>query len=267
MSDQMTADEIRQRVRSDYAEIAKTESSCGCAPQSCCDGPSTQLNIKTSEAMGYGQDELADLPEGANMGLGCGNPHIIAALKEGETYLDLGSGGGIDCFIAAKKVGPTGRAIGVDMTPDMISKARKNAEKVGAENVEFRLGEIEHLPLADNTVNVITSNCVVNLSPDKASVCKDSFRVLKPGGRLAISDMVATQELTKEIRDNMRLYSGCIAGAASIDSMRQMLEDAGFENIHIDIKEESRQFIKDWAPDTGIEEYVVSADIQAVKPV
>lgn len=204
-------------------------------------------------------------PEGANLGLGCGNPQAIADLKPGEVVLDLGCGGGFDCFLAAKRVGPTGRVIGVDMTPEMVARARVNTEKVELDNVEFRLGEIEHLPVADASVDVIISNCVINLSPDKPAVFRDAFRVLRPGGRLAVSDVVATAELPAEWRKDMALLSGCVSGAANIDTLSQILVDAGFVGISIKPKEESREFIRDWQPGARPEDYVVSANIRAIK--
>ena len=200
------------------------------------------------------------------MGLGCGNPQAIASLKPGETVLDLGSGGGFDCFLAARAVGESGKVIGVDMTHEMVSKARENAAKAGFNNVEFRLGEIEHLPVADNSVDVIISNCVINLSPEKHKVFEDSFRVLKPGGRLAVSDVVATAELPEEVKSDLALHAGCIAGASLIDEVDAMLRRSGFRNIRIKPKDESRDFIRTWAPGRKIEEYVVSATIEAVKP-
>ncbi|MCK4573352.1 MAG: arsenite methyltransferase, partial [candidate division Zixibacteria bacterium] len=212
-------------------------------------------------------DEMTSVPDGANLGLGCGNPQAIANLKPGETVIDLGSGAGFDCFLAANRIGSEGRVIGVDMTADMIGRARENAEKGGYWNVEFRLGEIEHLPVADNSADVIISNCVINLSPDKASVFRDAFRVLKPGGRLAVSDVVATAELPEKIRNDMAMYSGCISGAASIDNLQKMMAEAGFENISIKPKNESREFIREWAEGSRIEDYVVSALIEAVKPL
>jgi len=210
--------------------------------------------------------DVATVPAGANMGLGCGNPQAIAALKPGETVLDLGSGGGFDCFLAARQIGDHGRAIGVDMTPAMISKARANADQGGYHNVEFRLGEIENLPLADHSVDVIISNCVINLSPDKERVFKETFRVLKPGGRLAISDVVATAALPEAVRHDVTLYTGCMAGASLIDEIERMLTSAGFMDIRLKPRDESRSFIRDWAPGSRIEDYVVSATIEAVKP-
>jgi ubiquinone/menaquinone biosynthesis C-methylase UbiE len=210
--------------------------------------------------------DVATVPAGANMGLGCGNPQAIAALKPGETVLDLGSGGGFDCFLAARQIGDHGRVIGVDMTPAMISKARANADQGGYHNVEFRLGEIENLPLADHSVDVIISNCVINLSPDKERVFKETFRVLKPGGRLAISDVVATAALPEAVRHDVTLYTGCMAGASLIDEIERMLASAGFMDIRLKPRDESRSFIRDWAPGSRIEDYVVSATIEAVKP-
>jgi len=216
--------------------------------------------------MGYSEEDLDSVPEDANMGLGCGNPVAIASLKPGETVVDLGSGGGFDSFLAAKEVGETGKVIGVDMTSDMISRARKNAEKMGTSNVEFRLGEIEHLPVADNSADIIMSNCVINLSPDKVGVYQDVYRVLKPGGRLAISDVVATAPLPDEIRNDLALLSACVGGAATIDDTEKMLEEAGFQDIKIKPKDESREIIREWVPDKNAGDYVVSAYIEAVKP-
>jgi len=199
------------------------------------------------------------------MGLGCGNPKAIAALQTGEVVVDLGSGGGFDAFLAANEVGKTGQVIGVDMTPEMISKARNNAAKAGYKNIEFRLGEIEHLPIADNSIDAIMSNCVINLSPNKQQVFNDAYRILKPGGRLAISDVVSSTELPNDIKNDNQLYSACVSGASSIDSLEKMMQLAGFKQIIIEPRDESRDFIKDWAPGSKIEDYVISANIQAVK--
>ena len=262
-------DEIKNHVRDSYAQVAEANNngdSCG-IESSCC-GVSADLDINTlnSLRLGYSETDMNSVPEGADMGLGCGNPHAIASLKAGDTVVDLGSGGGFDVFLAAREVGESGHVIGIDMTPAMLSKARNNADKAGFNNVEFRLGEIEHLPVADNSVDVIISNCVINLSPDKARVFRDAFRILKPQGRLAISDVVATIEMPEDMRNDKKLHAGCMAGASLIDDLHAMLEDAGFENIEITPKDESRDFIRDWAPGRGVEDYVLSAYIQAMKP-
>jgi len=253
-------DEVRGKVRTHYAKIAEGVAGTGCAPACCGSSP------ERSAALGYSAGELADVPEGANLGLGCGNPQAIAGLREGETVLDLGSGGGIDCFLAARQVGPRGRVIGVDMTAEMVAKARTYAQRVGAANVEFRLGEIEHLPVADGTVNVILSNCVINLSPDKAQVFREAFRVLEPGGRLAISDVVLTGELPEALRDQPDALAGCIAGAASVEEIEAWLVDAGFADVRVTVRAESRSFIRDWIPDSGAEECIASATLEATKP-
>ncbi len=211
---------MRGAVRDRYAEVAKAGSSCCGAGASCC-GTTSMAPDEISAQLGYSEEELAFAPEGANLGLGCGNPQAIADLKPGEVVVDLGSGAGFDCFLAARGVGPAGRVIGVDMTPEMVASARENARKAGLDNVEFRLGEIEHLPVADASADVIISNCVINLSPDKPAVFRDAFRVLKPGGRLAVSDVVATAELPESWRDDMRLLSACISGAVDIDALSQ----------------------------------------------
>jgi arsenite methyltransferase len=254
MNDQ-TKDEIRAAVRQQYGDIANA-----CTPGCCGPGP------EASGKLGYTPEDLKAVPEGANMGLGCGNPQALARLQAGETVLDLGSGGGFDCFLAARQVGPTGRVIGVDMTADMVAKARANAASLAASNVDFRLGEIEHLPVADGTVDVILSNCVINLSPDKAAVFSDAFRVLKPGGRLAISDVVQTKALPPGLESDMKALTGCVSGAARADAVRAMLREAGFDDIHVEVNEESRTFIKDWLPGSGVEDYVASATIEARKP-
>jgi ubiquinone/menaquinone biosynthesis C-methylase UbiE len=216
--------------------------------------------------MGYSLQALSTVPDGANMGLGCGNPLAIASLKPGETVLDLGSGGGFDAFLAAQAVGETGRVVGVDMTPEMVRKARRLAAEHGYDNVEFRLGEIEALPVEDHSVDVIISNCVINLSPEKERVFQEAFRVLKPGGRLAVSDVVATAEFPAEVRDDLALHSQCIAGASSIAELEALLAQAGFVRIRIQPKDESRAFIRDWSPDLPAEQFIVSAAIEAVKP-
>ncbi len=263
--DKERQDEIRTVVRKSYAEVAKRGSADFCCSPSTCDTEGVVPIESLSKQMGYSEEQVLGVPEGANMGLGCGNPQAIAALQPGETVVDLGCGGGFDCFLAAQQVGQTGRVIGVDMTPDMISKARENARKGSYTNVEFRLGEIEHLPVADQTVDAIISNCVINLSPDKLDVYREAFRILKPGGRLAISDVVATAPLPPELKDDLALVSGCIAGAATINEIEEMLLEAGFQDVLILTQDESREFIREWAPGKNIEEYIVSATIEAVK--
>lgn len=268
-SQQKQADEIRQNVRKSYAEVAESSNngnSCGTESSCCGVSDDTAINTLVSTRLGYSEDDLVNVPEGADMGLGCGNPRAIASIQTGETILDLGSGGGFDCFLAAAETGDSGQVIGIDMTPTMISKARSNAVKGKYNQVEFRLGEIEHMPVANDTVDVIISNCVINLSPDKKQVFSETFRVLKPGGRLAISDVVASTELPDEMKQDLALYSGCMAGASLISELQTILEDCGFEKINIAPKDESKDFIKDWAPGRGAEEYVLSATIEAVKP-
>jgi arsenite methyltransferase len=260
-------DQIRQAVRKTYGDIAKTgDSCCGYTPSSCCGDSNKPSAEDTSVRLGYSADDVANIPEGANMGLGCGNPQAIASLKPGETVLDLGSGGGFDCFLAAKAVGQTGRVIGVDMTSDMVSKSREYAENAKFSNVEFRLGEIEHIPAADNSVDVIMSNCVINLSPEKPAVFKEAFRVLKTGGRLAITDIVATAPMPDDVKENIELHAGCVAGAAQIDELKAMLEEAGFTNIRIKPIEGSKEVIRQWFPESKLEDFVVSATIEAIKP-
>ena len=261
-------DKIRILVRDKYAEVANRDSTgCGCTrPLSCCAEPTVSLDEPGAPG-GYSPEELRIAPEGANMGLGCGNPLAIASLQPGETVVDLGSGGGFDCFLAARKVGDTGRVIGVDMTPEMVAKARENARKGDYSYVKFRLGEIEHLPVEDGSADVIISNCVINLSPEKLCVFRETFRILKPGGRLAITDVVASAPLPSEFKSDPTLLSGCIAGAATIDELNTMLEEVGFTDIRIYPMEESRVFIKEWFPETNVEDYVFSASIEAVKPL
>ncbi|MCH7584027.1 MAG: arsenite methyltransferase [Acidobacteria bacterium] len=258
------SDVIRRSVLEIYDEIARADEAtcgCGCAPT---DG--SHLTVAVASArMGYSQKELDALPDGSDLGLGCGNPQAIAVLQPGETVLDLGSGAGIDCFLAGRQVTASGRVIGVDMTASMIAKARTNAAKVDLDNVEFRLGEIEHLPVADSSIDVIISNCVINLSPDKPAVYAEAFRVLKAGGRLAISDVVALTELSAEVKDDMELLGSCVSGAATIPELEEMLTDIGFGDIQIKTAAESRDFIQEWAPGSKMEDYVVSASIEATK--
>lgn len=259
-------DDIRNKVRERYAGIASGgKSGCGCSSSSCC-SPKAPSAKGQSARIGYSAKELEAVPEGANMGLGCGNPQAIAGLKKGEVVLDLGAGGGFDCFLAARQVGPRGRVIGVDMTPEMVSKARENARRGKFSNVEFRLGEIEHLPVADNSVDVILSNCVINLSPDKPQVYREACRVLKPGGRLAISDVVAVKSMPGRVRKDLDKHSGCVSGAASVRQLNAILRDAGFRDGDVMVKEESKTFIKDWFPGSGVEKYVRSAEVKASKP-
>lgn len=263
----LSADEIREAVRRNYGGIARSSvEGCGCGSASCCGGSDMLASGDVSLVVGYSMEELSAVPRGANMGLGCGNPLAIASLKPGETVLDLGSGGGFDCFLAARAVGEAGRVIGVDATPEMVSKARRLAAQHGFENVEFRLGEIEHLPVADGCIDVIISNCVINLSPQKPRVFEEARRVLVPGGRLAVSDVVATVELPDEMQQDTSLYTQCVAGASLVGDLEAMLQEAGFVNVRIEPKDESRTFIRDWAPGMGVEDFVVSAIIDAEKP-
>ncbi len=273
---------IKQAVRESYSKVAtqETVNSDLSSALSCC-GPSEAPSAtetanpccgpeltpeKMSATMGYSAEEMQSVPDGANLGLGCGNPVALASLKTGETVVDLGSGGGFDCFLAAKEVGKTGHVIGVDMTPEMISKARFNAGKSGAVNVEFRLSEIEHLPVADKSADLIMSNCVINLSPDKESVYSEAFRVLKPGGRISISDILATTELPDEIKEDLDLVSACVGGAETIAQTAEMLKKVGFNDIRITPKDESRELLNQWAPEAKAVDYVVSAYIEAEKP-
>lgn len=256
------SNQVRRQVREQYAARATVGGSC-CSPAGSCCGATTAP--VPSERMGYDAGDLGSVPEGADMGLGCGNPTAIAALEPGQTVLDLGSGGGIDCFLAARMVGAEGRVIGVDMTPEMIDKSRAAADKSGATNVEFRLGEIEHLPIADGSVDVVLSNCVINLSPDKPAVYREAFRVLRPGGRLAISDIVARKPLPDELANDVGLLIGCVAGAATIADTERALEDAGFGCIKVNPVESSMSVIKTMAPGRDLSEFVVSATIEATK--
>ena len=258
-------EEIKKAVKERYGDIARSGSSGCCGDQ---EGKrSTPLLIYDKQAfqMGYSAEDLSSVPEGANMNLGCGNPGAIAALKPGETVLDLGSGAGFDSFLAANKVGPEGRVIGVDMTQDMIQRAEENAQKGSYQNVEFRLGEIEDIPVEDDSIDVILSNCVINLSTDKSKVFQEAYRVLKPGGRLAISDIVATAEIPPEYKDDLALYSACVSGALLISDLEDILAEAGFKEIQIKPKDESQAFIREWDRDIPLEEFVQSASIEARK--
>jgi arsenite methyltransferase len=253
--------DIREAVRKTYGAIGAGQQSgcCGGGPTSCC-GPSTE-----QQELGYSAEERASAPEGADLGLGCGNPQAIASLKPGERVLDLGSGGGFDAFLAARQVGPLGYVIGVDMTPEMVARSRANAAKSDLSNVEFRLGEIEHSPVADAAVDIVMSNCVINLSPDKPAVFREAFRVLAPGGRLAISDIVAIAPLPRELVEDVVAYTGCVAGAAVIEDLERMLAEVGFTSVRIEVKGK-RERSPDWPREWRAEDYVASALIQAVKP-
>ncbi|MFO7898671.1 MAG: arsenite methyltransferase [Planctomycetota bacterium] len=268
----------RSTVRGEYGKIARQGGSC-CGPASCCGGPSAEA---VAAAVGYGDDELAELPDGANMGLSCGNPTAIASLLPGEVVLDLGSGGGFDVFIAARKVGPSGRAIGVDMTPDMVDKARRNADSfrrsAGLDNVEFRLGEIEHLPVADAVVDVVISNCVINLSPDKPQVWREVARVLKPGGRVAVSDLALLRPLPETVRKSVAALVGCVAGAVLVDETKEMVRAAGLVHAAFEAKSDYIDRMADWSDplyreiagqlpaETKPSDFVTSLSITARKP-
>lgn len=264
---------IRAAVRDRYADIATgratlvgpaTETGCCESPAAsgCC-SPNTSAQART---LGYSDAELAAVPDGANLGLGCGHPVAIAALRPGQTVLDLGAGAGFDAFLAARAVGPSGHVIGVDMTPQMVTKARAHARKGGFEQVEFRLGEIEALPVADASVDVIISNCVINLCPDKRPVYREAFRVLRPGGRLTVSDVVAREELPEAVKTDLALHSGCLAGATVQAELETLLKDAGFIDVVIQPKKNSDEVIGSWESKRGFESKVFAAAITATKP-
>jgi arsenite methyltransferase len=257
----MNKEETKRIVREGYAKVATQQSSC-CGPVSSC-GSTADASNDISKKIGYTDDELNAVPEGANLGLGCGNPVAIASLKEGETVLDLGSGPGLDCFLAAEKVGEKGKVIGVDMTQEMLEKARENAAKGKYSNVEFRLGEIEKLPVADNSVDVVISNCVINLSPDKESVFKETFRVLKPGGRIMVSDVVLSKELPDFVKDSGEAYVGCISGATLKDKYLKTIEDAGFKEV--EIVDEISIPVDDWVSDPVAASVADNLDITTEK--
>lgn len=252
---------VKAAVRETYGRIASGRQSSGCCGTSGCCGPGDQAD---SSVLGYSDDERQSAPEGADLGLGCGNPQAIAGLQPGERVLDLGSGAGFDAFLAARQVGPSGSVIGVDMTPEMIAKARGNIVKTDLRNVEFRLGEIEHLPVPDESVNVIMSNCVINLSTDKPAAFREAYRVLAPGGRLALSDIVALREIPTAVRHDLEAYAGCVSGAAPIAEVEGMLRDAGFEHVRVDLKGDSDALVHGWSP--AAETLVASALIRATKP-
>lgn len=230
----MNEENIKKEVRKRYAKVAKTSGSCCASSVSCCSAPKSSASSKqVSKFVGYSEEEMNAVPDGANLGLGCGNPTALASLKEGERVLDLGSGAGFDAFLSAKKVGAKGKVIGVDMTPEMLDKARANAKKGNYLNVEFRLGEIENLPVADNSVDVIISNCVINLAPNKKRVFEEAFRVLAPKGRIMVSDIVLLKPLPPSVRDSVEAYAGCIAGAESKDNYLDAIKKAGFSDVKV----------------------------------
>lgn len=256
--------EVKTFIQEKYGEIAKNNL-CGCGGgvgSSCCN-----MNPETSALrIGYSKDDLELIPAAANMGLGCGNPQAIAGLKKGETVLDLGSGGGFDCFLASRAVGESGRVIGVDMTREMVDKASNLAVEMGYKNVEFRHGEIENIPVEEGLIDVIMSNCVINLSTDKSKVFQEAYRVLKKGGRLAVSDVVATAALPAEVKNDLALHASCIAGAELIEDIEKMLQEAGFTEVRITPADHSRELIREWAPGKNAQDFVVSASIEATKP-
>ncbi len=256
-------EQIRAHVRERYGAIADGADAggCGCTASGCCGGDAPDYG----EKLGYAAADLAAAPAGSDLGLGCGNPLALASIKPGETVLDLGSGAGFDCFLAARQLAGTGRVIGVDMTPAMVAKARAHAAKGGYPNVEFRLGEIEALPVADASVDLILSNCVVNLSPEKDRVFREAFRVLKPGGRLAIADIVATRPLPDEIRGQLAAIGACVGGAALVTDIEAHLKAAGFAAVAVTLKESTRELIREWTDNPAAGDFVVSALITAIK--
>ncbi|MBO0738799.1 MAG: arsenite methyltransferase [Alphaproteobacteria bacterium] len=264
----MDESQIKELVRARYGGIAAARDTSCCAPatSSCCGPEAVGISYDKALRMGYSEVDLAAVPDGANLGLGCGNPQAIAALEPGETVVDLGSGAGFDCFLAARQVGVTGHVIGVDMTWEMLKKARENAARLDAVNVEFRLGELEHLPVADDTADVVISNCVINLVPEKEQVFREAFRVLRSGGRLAVSDIINTAPLPGELQSDPALLCGCIAGAVPADQVEYWLAKVGFVDVRITPKPESRELIKTWAPGSSLEKHIVSAMIEARKP-
>jgi SAM-dependent methyltransferase len=280
MKTETDSESVRQTVREGYGKIAENAGSC-CSGVSCC-GSNAEDSAQLAKCVGYSAEELGALPDGANMGLSCGNPNALAALKPGEVVLDLGSGGGFDVFIAARKVGATGRAIGVDMTPEMLAKARKNIaayrQRSGLDNVEFRLGEIEHLPLADNSVDVVISNCVINLSPDKPQVWRELARVLRPGGRVAVSDLALLKPLPAEILKMVEALLGCVAGAVLVSETEWMARDAGLTELRLNSKKDYVAAMTDWndplykkiiehlPTGSGPGDYITNLEVTARKP-
>jgi SAM-dependent methyltransferase len=258
---------VRERYASIATDTEGADDGC-CADDSACgdDVGSAATAGNVAEQLGYSESDHERVAGDANLGLGCGNPNALAALAAGETVVDLGAGAGFDCFLAAQEVGETGQVIGVDMTPEMIDKARTNAGKNDVANVEFRLGEIEHLPIADATVDVAISNCVVNLSPNKPQVFQEAYRVLRPGGRLAISDVVLTAAVPDDMRADPESVAACVAGASRIERLETILRDVGFEDVTIEPKEDSDQFIREWDDERDLSEFLVSANITARKP-
>jgi SAM-dependent methyltransferase len=281
MKETVDSESVRQKVREGYGKIAGSGGSC-CGPAPTCCGSSPVASEDLAKHIGYSAEELAVLPEGANMGLSCGNPNALAALQSGEVVLDLGAGGGFDVFIAGRKVGSTGRAIGVDMTPEMLAKARKNItayrERSGLNNVEFRLGEIEHLPLADASVDVVISNCVINLSPDKPQVWREIARVLKPGGRVAVSDLALLKPPPPAIVEMVEALVGCVAGAVLVSDTEHMSQEAGLGDILLKAKAAYIDGMVDWQdplyqkiiaklpPGAKPSDYITSLEITARKP-
>ena len=257
----LDSEQVKAAVRGTYGRIATAQQSSPCCGTSGCCGPSAQTS---SEALGYSEAQRGSAPGGADLGLGCGNPQAIAELKAGERVLDLGSGAGFDAFLAARQVGENGSVVGVDMTPEMIARARGSILKTDLRNVEFRLGEIERLPVADGSMDVIMSNCVINLSTDKAAVFREAFRVLAPGGRVAISDIVALKRIPDDIRNDLEAYAGCVSGAALASEIEAMMAEAGFRDVHVELKSSSASLVAGWSP--GAETLVASALIRAFKP-
>lgn len=256
-----SADKIKKIVKEGYAKALSRETSC-CSSGSCCGGVKQAEDI--SKKVGYSDSEMSAVPEGANLGFGCGNPVALASLKEGDVVLDLGSGAGFDAFLAAKRVGKTGRVIGVDMTPEMLAKAKENSKKGKYANVEFRLGEIEKLPVENDSIDVIISNCVINLSPDKEAVFKDAYRVLKPGGRLMVSDLVLTKDLPKELKDSVEAYVGCLAGAIKKEEYLKLIAMAGFKDVKV-ISESNYPVDAMFDNFESAQDAVVSVKVSAIK--